>query len=352
MRAARYHGREDLRLETVAEPVTGEGDVKLRVLYAGICGSDLHEYYAGPVFTRADEPHPFSGVKNPVILGHELCGEVIEVGPAVELVAPGDLVAVEPVEICGRCAECRAGLRCRDYAIHGYTRASGGFSEYSLVKESMAHRLPAGITPFEGSLIEPLSVGMIAANRSDVVAGETVVVHGLGPIGIATLLALRARGVRLIGSDPSPVRRDAVRALGIEDVLDPAEIDVAAAVRELTDGIGAAASIDAAGAPAALRSALASTARDRRVVLTAVPLQPIELAVAAFHAARVFLTTSTGTTPVTRAFDQVIELLAEGRYTTDGWTEIIAFDALIEQGFEPLHRQEKVKVVVDMATAR
>jgi (R,R)-butanediol dehydrogenase / meso-butanediol dehydrogenase / diacetyl reductase len=352
MRAARYHGREDIRLEDVPDPPVAAGDVKLRVLYAGICGSDLHEYYAGPVFTRASEPHPFSGVSNPVTLGHELCGEVVEVGAGVERISTGDLVAVEPVELCGECAECRAGRRCSQYAIHGYTRTTGGFSEYSVVKERMAHLLPPGIGAFEGSLIEPLSVGMIAANRTGGVAGETVVVHGLGPIGIGTLLALRARGIRVIACDPSPLRRDAVRALGVAAVLDPAADDVVAVVRDLTDGVGAAASVDAAGAPAALAAAIASTAPDRRVVLTAVPLQPLAIDVARFHAARVFLTTSTGTTPVTEAFDQVIELLAGGGYATRSWTETIRFDDLIREGFEPLHRQEKVKVVVDMATAR
>jgi (R,R)-butanediol dehydrogenase/meso-butanediol dehydrogenase/diacetyl reductase len=351
MRAARYHGREDLRLETVPEPITGPGDVKLAVRFAGICGSDLHEYYAGPVFTRADTPHPFSGVMNPVILGHELCGEVVEVGAGVVHVSPGDLVAVEPVEMCGRCGECLAGRRCSSYAIHGYTRSSGGFAQYSVVKESMAHALPGSISAFDGSLIEPLSVGMIAANRTGASAGETVAVHGLGPIGLATLLALHARGVRLIASDPSRLRREAAVALGVGEVLDPLETDIVAAVRDLTDGVGAAASVDAAGATAALAACIASTERDRRVVLTAVPLQPLSIDVAAFHAARVFLTTSTGTTPVTAAFDQVIELMAQGAYATGAWTETIAFDEIIDGGFEPLHRQEKVKVVVDMGTA-
>ena len=178
MRAARYYARRDLRLEEVPEPSAGPDDVKLRVLYAGICGSDLHEFYAGPIFTRADEPHPFSGVMNPVILGHELCGEVVEVGSDVADIAVGDLVAVEAVETCGRCEGCRSGRRCESYAIHGYTRASGAFCEYSLVKAPMAHRLPPGISAFAGALIEPLSVGMIAANRTETVADETVVVHG------------------------------------------------------------------------------------------------------------------------------------------------------------------------------
>ena len=84
MRAAVYHGRQDLRLEEVPEPVAGPGDVKLKVLYNGICGSDLHEYYDGPITTRTTTPHPLTGVKNPVILGHELCGEVVDVGEGVE----------------------------------------------------------------------------------------------------------------------------------------------------------------------------------------------------------------------------------------------------------------------------
>jgi (R,R)-butanediol dehydrogenase/meso-butanediol dehydrogenase/diacetyl reductase len=93
MRAAVYYGRQDLRLEAVPEPEPGPGDVKLRVLYNGICGSDLHEYYDGPITTRST-PHPLTGVKNPVILGHELCGEVVALGSGVNDLARGELVAV------------------------------------------------------------------------------------------------------------------------------------------------------------------------------------------------------------------------------------------------------------------
>src|ERR1700722_11448703 len=88
MRAAVYHGRQDLRLEEVPEPVAGPGEVKLKVLYNGICGSDLHEYYDGPITTRTTTPPPLTGVKNPVILGHELCGEVVDVGDGVEELPP------------------------------------------------------------------------------------------------------------------------------------------------------------------------------------------------------------------------------------------------------------------------
>src|SRR5229473_189799 len=129
MRAAVYHGRRDLRLESVPEPEPGPGDVKLRVIYNGICGSDLQEYYDGPVTTRTT-PHPLTGVKNPVILGHELCAEVVSCGAGVDDLAPGDLVAVEPLETCGCCMWCRTGQynHCPNLALHGYNRSSGGLA--------------------------------------------------------------------------------------------------------------------------------------------------------------------------------------------------------------------------------
>ena len=117
MRAAVYHGRQDLRLEEVPEPVAGPGEVKLKVLYNGICGSDLHEYYDGPITTRATTPHPLTGVKNPVILGHELCGEVVDVGDGVEDLARGDRVAVEPVET--------STLQVGDAGLPRYARDAG-----------------------------------------------------------------------------------------------------------------------------------------------------------------------------------------------------------------------------------
>src|SRR5207302_8937920 len=108
MRAALYHGRQDLRLTSVPEPEAGPGEVKLRVRYNGICGSDLHEYYDGPITTR-DTPHPLTGVKNPVIMGHELCGEVVEVGDGIKDLTSGDRVTVEPVETGGHCLCCTSG---------------------------------------------------------------------------------------------------------------------------------------------------------------------------------------------------------------------------------------------------
>src|SRR5688572_9099133 len=238
MRAAVYYGREDIRLEDVPEPSPKAGEVKLRVLYNGICGSDLHEYYAGPITTRPVEPHPLTGVKNPVILGHELSGEVIALGNGVEDLEIGDLVAVEPVETCGSCLFCTSGQynHCGLLAFHGYNRSGGGLSQFTVVKRSMAHRLPKGMTSMQGALVEPMAIAWRTAERCQVSAGQTVVIHGAGPIGIGVYFTLHRRHVEVIMVDPSPARRAVLKELGVKTVLDPRDGNVVTAIKDLTRG--------------------------------------------------------------------------------------------------------------------
>jgi (R,R)-butanediol dehydrogenase/meso-butanediol dehydrogenase/diacetyl reductase len=260
MRAAVFHGRSDLRLEDVPEPCVGAGEVKLRVLYNGICGSDLHEVYDGPITTRTT-PHPLTGIKNPVILGHELSGEVIELGAGIEDLAIGDRVAVEPVETCGTCMYCASGQynHCGLLAFHGYNRGSGGLAQLSVVKRSMAHKLPTTMTAQQGALIEPMAISYRTAQRCAVEAGQTVTIHGGGPIGIGVFFTLARRGVRVIMVDPSAQRRAALAKLGVPIVLDPQDGDVVSAIKDLTGGRGADTSVDAAGVPAAFKAALAAS---------------------------------------------------------------------------------------------
>lgn len=352
MRAARFHDRNDLRLEEIPDPSPGPGDVLLRVLYAGICGTDVHELQAGPIFTPGQTPHRLTGVFNPVVLGHEMSGEVVAVGEAVTRVTPGDLVAVYPLETCGTCPACLDGdlNLCPSRAAHGLSRAHGSLAEWTLVKESMAFPLPAGVDARSGALVEPLSVGMHAARRTGVTAG-TVAVLGVGPIGLGAALCLRALGARVVLSDPSARRREAAVALGFEHVVDPSAADPVEAIRALTGGVGADACVDAAGVPAALEAAIAATRRDGLVVVVAVPMEPIVLDVHRFRAGEVRLTMSGG--PVAADFDAVIALMADGHFPAEGWVTEIAFDDILERGFGPLARGEEVKVLVDVAgTAR
>jgi (R,R)-butanediol dehydrogenase/meso-butanediol dehydrogenase/diacetyl reductase len=348
MRAAVYYGREDLRLQEVPEPAPARDEVKLRVLFNGICGSDLHEYYDGPITTRANEPHPLTGIRNPVILGHELCGEIVAVGPEVEDLAIGDRIAVEPVETCGQCLYCTSGRynHCGLLAFHGYNRAGGGLAEYTVVRRSMAHKLPPGMSGQQGALIEPMAIAWRTAQRCGLEAGQTAVIHGAGPIGIGTYFTLRRRGVRVIVSDPSASRRAVLRRIGVPEVLNPAEDDVIGAIRDLTGGRGADASIDAAGVPAAFAAALGGTAVDGTCVVVAIHTRPLEIPPMQILMAEVHVT---GVALSCNAFPAVIAEMAAGAYPQQGWVESIGFDSLIEQGFERLHRQEGTKILVDIS---
>ena len=346
MRAAVFHGRCDLRLEDVPEPSTGAGEVKLRVLYNGICGSDLHEYYHGPLTTRTT-PHPLTGIKNPVILGHELSGEVVEVGAGVEDLSIGDRVAVEPVETCGACMYCTSGQynHCGLLAFHGYNRGSGGLAQLSVVKRSMAHKLPKSMTAQQGALIEPMAISYRTAMRCEVEAGQTVAIHGGGPIGIGVFFTLRRRGVRVIMVDPSRERRASLKALGVPLVLDPTDGDIVSAIKDLTGGRGADTSVDAAGVPVAFKAALLSTAVGGRLIVVAIHTRPLEIAPMDLLMTEVRIS---GIALSNNTFPSVIEEMSAGTYPSAGWVETIPFERLLSDGFERLHRQEGMKILVDV----
>jgi (R,R)-butanediol dehydrogenase / meso-butanediol dehydrogenase / diacetyl reductase len=346
MNAAVYYGREDLRLETVPEPAPGPGEVKLRVKYNGICGSDLHEYYDGPITTRAT-PHPLTGVANPVILGHELCGEIVALGAGVEDLAVGELVAVEPFETCGHCIHCASGQynHCPVLALHGYNRAGGGLADYTVVKRSMAHRLPPGVSAMQGALIEPLAIAWHTANRCQVQAGQTVAIHGAGPIGVGVFLTLRRRGVETIIIEPSPLRRAVLAGLGARVLLDPGSCDVVAAIRDLTGGRGAHASVDAAGVPASFQAMLHGTRIDGSAVVVAIHHQAVSIAPFDLLMPEIRLT---GVAMSVNAFPSVIEEVARGSYPLNGWVETIPFGQLIRGGLERLRSQQGMKILVQI----
>ena len=349
MRAAVFHGRQDLRLEVVPDPEPGPGDVKLRVRYNGICGSDLHEYYDGPITTRTT-PHPLTGIRNPVIMGHELCGEVVALGAGVTDLAVGDLVAVEPLETCGHCLYCGLGQynHCPLVAFHGYNRAGGGLAEYTVVKRRMAHRLPPGVTAMQGALVEPLGIAWHTANRCRVEAGQTVAIHGAGPIGIGVFLTLRRRGINAIIVDPSAARRAALARLGATTLVDPSADDAVEAIRDLTGGRGAHASVDAAGVPQSFRAMLHGTRVDGTAVVVAIHHEPVVVPPFDLLMPEVFVT---GVAMSVDAFPSVIAEMARGSYPLDGWVETIPFDGVLRDGFERLRRQEGMKILVDVGRA-
>jgi (R,R)-butanediol dehydrogenase/meso-butanediol dehydrogenase/diacetyl reductase len=264
VRALRFHTARDLRIDDVPEPpAVAAGEVVVRVATCGICGTDLHEYTAGPIVTSVD-PHPLTGAQNPQILGHEFAGDVVATGAGVTSVEEGDRVAIMPLAYCGRCAYCRRGLQhlCATMGCVGLSHAWGGMAELATVAEYQVVRLPEAVDYRQGALIEPTAVAAYGVERAGVAPGDRVLVTGAGPIGaLAALCAHSAGAATVYVSEPSPARRARAEALGVATVLDPTSVDVAELLHGETDGLGADVAIECSGHPNGFASAVRSLRR-------------------------------------------------------------------------------------------
>jgi (R,R)-butanediol dehydrogenase/meso-butanediol dehydrogenase/diacetyl reductase len=264
VRALRFHAARDLRIEQVAEPpAPGAGEVVVRVVTCGICGTDLHEYVAGPIVTPV-EPHPLTGAQNPQILGHEFAGDVVAVGPGVRSVREGDRVAIMPLAYCSHCAYCRRGLQhlCATMGCVGLSHAWGGMAELATVAEYQVVRLPEGVTHRQGALIEPTAVAAYGVERAGVGPGDRVLITGAGPIGALAALCARSAGASSVYiSEPNPARRARAEALGVATVLDPSALDVPGILHEQADGLGVDVAIECSGHPDGFATAIRSLRR-------------------------------------------------------------------------------------------
>jgi (R,R)-butanediol dehydrogenase/meso-butanediol dehydrogenase/diacetyl reductase len=335
------HGVEDLRVEDVPEPSVGPLDVKVKVAACGICGSDLH-LYRGAGLRQSATPQP-------LVLGHEFSGHVVELGADVVSHQVGDAVAIRPTVSCGACGACAAGAEnvCRALRFYGVTPPlNGGMSEYAVVPAMNVHTLPPGLDVVTAALAEPLAVGHHAVRRGAVQKDHTVVVYGGGPIGIGIVLGLRAAGVaEVFLVEPSAVRRTAVAALGAtRDTWDPASTDVRAEVQRVTDGRGADVVFESSGHPDAFTDAQRVAARQARVVIVAAYEQPVAFNPYFLLSTEQTLTAALAYTPA--EFDEVLTLMASGAYPLDGWVESIDLADVLSGGFDAVSQQRSTKVLV------
>jgi (R,R)-butanediol dehydrogenase / meso-butanediol dehydrogenase / diacetyl reductase len=352
MKAAVYHGPEDIRLEDVSEPEVRPGNVKVKIDWCGICGTDLHEFLAGPIFIPPPgSPHPITGETLPLTLGHEFAGEVVDVGDEVAGIASGDHVAIEPVFRCGECPECRRGAPnlCAQLGFYGLMGGGGGMSEYAVMPSYMIHGLPEGLTSEQGALVEPIAVGLRAVRQSGIQAGQTALVFGGGPIGAVTVQCLRAMGAgQILVSEVSDARKRKALDIGADAVIDPSEEDVVERVHELTDGEGADVSFDAAGIQATLQAALGATRKSGTVTIISIWEGPIEINPNDIVLNELHIVGTIACTP--EDFADTIAMLRDGSISTEGIvTERIGLSDIVEGGFHELrdHKDRHVKILVD-----
>jgi len=256
MRASVFHGAHDVRVEDVPEPVRGEGEVVLRVLRSGMCGTDATEWSSGPKTFPVDRVHPVTAHTGPMVLGHEFVGEVVETSESGQFDV-GDVVASGAGVSCGECLRCREGRTniCERYYTLGLN-AAGGMAELVAVPESVLTPVPDSISVDRAGLAQPMAVGLHAARRAGVAAGEHVVLIGAGAIGSFVLAGLQS----LVDADITVIdfpgtRLDRAARLGASRTVAAGD-GVVARVRESLGGGSVDVVIEASGAPGQLNTAI------------------------------------------------------------------------------------------------
>lgn len=265
MRASVLRGGAMVYRDDLPEPIPGPGQVLVAVKACGICGSDLHFAAHGEEMLAATRqlegiPDPGHGVdlSADIYMGHEFSAEVLEAGPDTDAPAVGTLVTSVPVVLSP------TGV---DMILNSNTTL-GGYAERMILSAPLLLRVPNGLSAEHAALTEPVAVGMHAVNKSNVTVGEKTLVIGCGPIGIAIIAALRAKGVEeIVAADFSARRRELAAAVGAHVVLDPAE-------GSPFDTTAPAVVFEAVGAPGVIDDVLRRAPRGIRLVVAGVCMQP------------------------------------------------------------------------------
>jgi (R,R)-butanediol dehydrogenase / meso-butanediol dehydrogenase / diacetyl reductase len=267
MRAAVVRQGGRVHVEDVPEPRPSGRQVALRVIYCGICGSDLHALRAGSVPEGA-------------ILGHEIVGEITAVGPGVRGFATGDRVTTLSAVPCDHCDRCEEGLfrSCRNgWQIFGYTRVPGGYAETLLTHASIIEKVPESTSDEVAAFNEPAIVGLHAVRISRLRPGDTAVIIGAGPVGLLVLQAARlASPGPIYVVEPSVGRRKVALELGASACLDPFSDDVAAFLARETE-VGPDVVFECAGAKGTLQNAVEWVRPGGQVMVPGVNMEPDEI---------------------------------------------------------------------------
>lgn len=352
MRALRFHGSGDLRVDEVPEAGLAPGAVEVAVAWCGICASDVREFRNGPhVIRPPGRPHPLTGDYLPVTLGHEISGRVARAGRGVSTVDVGAPVVVNPLLYCGVCTECRRGLHhlCHISAVLGLSGNGGGFAERVLVPEELVYALPATVSLEGGALVEPLAVAWHAVRLAGGPGLTTALVVGAGPVGLAIVPVLWALGVPhvFVAARRAGRRTELARAFGVEAVLGIDDPVPARSVRGLTAGEGVDAAFEAAGTDDALATAVGAVRRRGTVMNVALRVGRAALDLNRVLGHEIAVKGSTG---YLNDHSEVLRNLSAGVFADADRlvTGRVDLDHAVSDGFEQLlhRRHDHVKILV------
>lgn len=341
MKAVRFHAAKDIRVEQVEEPSDrlAPDDVLIAPIITGICGTDLHEYLAGPIVTPA-EPHIYTGVTNPQILGHEFSAKVLKVGDAVSDVSAGDRISIQPLVAPRNDYYGKRGLYhlSPQLGCIGLSWAWGGMGEKAVIKDYNAQPVPEGLSDEQAAMIEPAAVALYGVDRGGVTAGSTVLVSGAGPIGALTVLSAHAAGASMIiVSEPNPNRRRIIKDIApYAHVVDPKGGDLDQMIGDLTEeGVGVDVALECVGLEISLNTCVTAVRRQGRVVQVGLHMKPASVD-AMLWALKDITVEATWCYP-TQIWPRIARMVAAGNFPIEKViTARIAAEDVVEKGFEAL----------------
>ena len=341
MKAAVYHGPGDIRIEHVEHPgQPGPGELLIRVVCAAICGTDSSEWDHGPVLAVP-----------PVVLGHEFVGEVVARGAGVSGFALGERVVSGAGVSCGECEWCVQGRTnlCAKYFTLGL-HVNGGLAEFVRSPAIICRQVPDNITDVAAAVTQPFAVALHGLRRAKVAAGSSTVVIGAGGIGGFLIAGAAARGAHpLIAVDIDADRLEGARTLGVTHVVNAAEQDVVAVVKELTNGLGAHCVVEATGTVSSPQLALNIVRRGGDVLILGLHSGVRELNLLAFTVQEIDLH-GTLAHVCSEDIPEALEILSSTAVADFVIDRVIKLDDLMEEGIMPLvTRQARGKIVVDVA---
>jgi len=278
MIAAVYHASGDVRIEERDVPTPIEGEVLLKVLRSGMCGTDASEYKSGPKIFATQTKHPISGHHGPMILGHEFIGEIVSSPDASSGFNTGDVVASGAGISCGNCRRCLEGRTnlCDRYVTLGLNR-DGGMAQYVAVPTSTLVKVPAGLSLDAAGIAQPLAVGLHAARRSGVKNGDKVLLIGAGAIGTFVLAGLKHLvNAEVTVLDFGGARLERATRLGAGHTVEVGD-GAEQSIREIFGTAGIDVVIEASGAPGQMAFALNLVKRGGTLLQVGLPSTKQEL---------------------------------------------------------------------------
>lgn len=346
MKAAVWHGVKDIRVEEVELKALKNNEVTVRVAWAGICGSDLHEYQEGPVFVPVNAPDELTGEIAPLTMGHEFAGVIEAVGKDVTEYKVGDRVVVNPT--------ITHGIKHEDVDIYdGFSfiglHGDGGFATFANAPEANIYKLPETLSLQDGALVEPTAVAVQAVKEADMKFGDTVAVFGAGPIGLLTIIAAKAAGAsKILVFDLSDYRLGKAKELGATHIFNSGQVNPLEAVRnEVPDGVDV--TFEVAGVAPTFKSSIDVTKARGTVVIVSIFARPIEWNPMMLTNTGVKVTSTIAYSPTT--FQQTVDLMGTGQLKPQGIvTSQIKLDDIVEGGFEALTNDKtQAKILVELS---